>query len=255
VPEESVAGIVLRRKDSGESDRRLTLLTKEFGKIDVVAKGARKPSSRLSGSTEPFSVAVFCLATRAGAGQRRNSFLTQAQPSTGFRGLRADYDRLCLALALIELFAVVLPFEEPNAEAYDLLFASLQSLERHSKPAAALVWAEVALLEISGFSPQFLNCVECGDEGRGGEGALSPEAGGFLCPVHERECSDRFYVRGEVLIALGRISMLAEPPENLKFSDACLHALAPFWRRIADAPLPALESLLNHLHSERLSAG
>ena len=48
-------GIGLRRSDFGESDRLLTVLTPERGKIRLIAKGARKPSSRKSGHVELFS--------------------------------------------------------------------------------------------------------------------------------------------------------------------------------------------------------
>ncbi len=253
MPEESVTGIVLRRKDSGESDRRLTLLTKEHGKIDVVAKGARKAASRLSGSTEPFCTAVFSLATRVGSNQKRNAFLTQSQPLSGFRGLRADYDRLCFGLALVELFAAVLPYEEPSDEVYDLLFIALHALESHPKPEIASVWAQIWLLRLSGFLPQFEMCVVCDAPSRLAEGAVSPAAGGFVCPNHERDYSDRFLTRHEVLIALDRLSSRPAPPENLKFANPCLITLTSFWRHIADTQLPAMDALIKHLHSERLS--
>ena len=120
--ERIVHAIVLRRRDSGESDRRLTVLTEEYGKIDVLAKGARKGGSRLSGVSDPLSAAVMNLAEG-----KRNLFITQAQPLHSFRGLRNDYDRLTGALALVELFAAILPIDEPFPEAYALLAQSLSS--------------------------------------------------------------------------------------------------------------------------------
>jgi DNA repair protein RecO (recombination protein O) len=48
--------LVLRRRDAGESDRALTLLTEERGLVEVVAKGARKVGSRLAGCSEPLAV-------------------------------------------------------------------------------------------------------------------------------------------------------------------------------------------------------
>jgi recombinational DNA repair protein (RecF pathway) len=47
--------IVLRRSDLGEADRLLTLYTPEWGKLRVIAKGVRKPTSRKSGHVELFT--------------------------------------------------------------------------------------------------------------------------------------------------------------------------------------------------------
>src|SRR5688500_15988706 len=101
----TVTAIVLRRKDSGERDRRLTLLTPELGKVDAIAKGARKGASRLAGSSDPLAMARMTLAKG-----KVNLFVTQAQPIHSFRGLRTDFERLSLALALVELYGAVLPW-------------------------------------------------------------------------------------------------------------------------------------------------
>jgi hypothetical protein len=58
---------------------------------------------------------------------------------------------------------------------------------------------------------------------------------------------DRFRVQAEVLVGLDRIGDLETPPANLKLALECLQTLRPFWRHIADTPLPATEALLSHL--------
>jgi hypothetical protein len=47
-----------------------------------------------------------------------------------------------------------------------------------------------------------------------------------------------------VLYGLARMSELGEPPKNLKHVEECLIVLLPFWRQIAEAPLPANESCI-----------
>jgi len=49
------SAIVLSRFDLGEADRVLTLLTPHDGKLKAIAKGVRRPRSRLGGSLEPFA--------------------------------------------------------------------------------------------------------------------------------------------------------------------------------------------------------
>ena len=246
VAESNVEGIVLSRRNSGESDRRITLLTRDFGKIDAVAKGARKAASRLGSSTEPLSIAVFGIA----AGKHAN-FVTQAQPVGRFSGLRSDFDRLSMALALLELVDAVAPVDQPDPEIYDLLEKSLNSLTDHPKPQVVMVWAEVRLLEASGFAPQFGQCVITGAPLSEGEAFLSPMAGGYVSAAHAPKYVDRFLARAEVLYGLDRIGHFADPPPNLKLAKECLQALFPFWRAVADKKLPANEALLNQLRDKQ----
>ncbi len=226
----------------GESDRRLTLLTAELGKIDAIAKGARKGGSRLAGSSDPLSVATLSLALG-----KRNLFITQAQPMSSFRGLRADFERLALALALVELYQAVVPFEEPSEETYRLLVESLHFLEVHPRPVVAAVWAQLQLLQISGVLPQFDRCVASGEPIRDTRPLLSPSAGGLIEQGVAHDYGDRFAARPEVLWGLARMAELDTPPPNLKFAEEALATLLPFWRYFAEKPLPASESCVAEL--------
>ena len=244
--EQIVHAIVLKRKDSGESDRRLTVLTVENGKMDVLAKGARKGGSRLAGISEPLSAAVLNLATG-----RRTAFITQAQPQHSFRGLRTDYDRLSCGLAIAELCGAILPLDEPYPEAYALLAQALHHIEVHPKPIVALVWAQVLLMEMTGFLPQFDRCVVTDQVIVEGEPFISPRAGGYVCDSAAVEFTDRFRTRAEVLYGLARLSTFEAPPKNMKFVAEALADLLPFWRNIADTPLPANDSAVREFrHAE-----
>ncbi|GIK83825.1 MAG: hypothetical protein BroJett025_04470 [Patescibacteria group bacterium] len=62
----SVTGIVLKRVNVGETDRIVNLLTQEFGKIAVVAKGVRKMSSTKRAYLEPGNIVkAFCVETKS----------------------------------------------------------------------------------------------------------------------------------------------------------------------------------------------
>ena len=248
MPELTVQAVVLRRRDAGETDRRLTILTPELGKVDVYAKGARKGASRLAGVSDPLSVGRLALAQG-----KRSRFVTQAQPQTSFPGLRTDFDRLSLGLATVELFAAVLPYEEPDPDAYELLVRSLRAIEAHPKPFAAAVWSQVALLAHAGFLPSFGACVVTGAPLREGEPFLSPRAGGYVSDAASPPFADRFRVRAEVAINLDRLTPMGNPPPNLRFAAETLAALLPFWRHVADASLPALDAVVGGLKAASLA--
>lgn len=248
VPETTVQAVVLRRRDAGETDRRLTILTPELGKVDVYAKGARKAASRLSGVSDPLSVATLALAEG-----KRNRYVTQAQPQTSFPGLRKDFDRLSIALAIVELFAAALPYEEPDRDVFELLLKALRGVEKHPKPLAAAAWAQVALLGHTGFMPSFGRCVITEGVLKEGEPFLSPRAGGYVCDAAAGTHTDRFRVRAEVVLNLDRLAPLENPPPNLKFAEETIGALLPFWRHVADTPLPACEAMVAGLQAARLA--
>lgn len=226
--------MVLRRRDSGESDRRLTILSRECGKLDVVAKGARKGGSRLAGSSEPLVSVTFQVAVG-----KVNRFVTQAQPSTSFPGLRTDYDRLSMGLALAELFEAVLPWEEPDEEACDLLVASLRAVETHAKPLVAYVWAQVALLGHTGFLPSFGACAVTGVPVAEGTPWVSAQAGGYVVAAHAATFHDGFHTRAEVLLGLAKIAEVPEPPGNLKFVEEAVRVLLNIWRYTLERELHA----------------
>ena len=235
---------MLRRRDAGESDRRLTLLTLEEGKIDAVAKGARKSGSRLAGSSEPLMVTELQLAPG-----KKNLFITQAQPHTSFPGLRKDYERLTFALALLEVCDAILPYHEPFPEAYELLASCLESLQSHEKPRVAFVWVQLAFMKLTGFVPQLAECVQTGSEVLEARPFVSPTAGGYVVAERAQFIYDRFQVKAEVLYGLAKTADLETPPPNLKLAEECLIVLFPFWRHIADRPLPGLEACINDLRA------
>ena len=241
-PELTVHAIVLRRRDAGESDRRLTLLTQEAGVMDVVAKGARKSGSRLSGSSEPLSASILQITPG-----KKQSFVTQAQPISSFPGLRADYDRLCFGLALTELAAGVLPHDHPAEDEFRFLVRALHDLEIHEKPVVVLAWAQVRMMEMAGFWPSFEACAVTGVLVREARPFISPHAGGYVVSDRAFEFTDSFQTRAEILYGLNALVELEEPPENFKSVGETLRTLFPFWRAIVDRALPANEAALQLL--------
>src|SRR5512135_2205211 len=90
--------IILRRADLGEADRLLKILTPGYGKLRVVAKGARKPASRKTGHVELFTRSNLLVA-RA----RNLDIVSQAETVESYRPLREDLLRSTYAHYIVEL--------------------------------------------------------------------------------------------------------------------------------------------------------
>lgn len=243
--ENSYDAIVLKRRDQGENDRRVTLLTLERGKIDAVAKGARKGASRLAAATEPLSQIRVTLAKG-----RSTGYMTQVEPRASRPGLRNDFGRLSAALSLTELYAAIVPYEEEEPEPFDLLSASLDAIEIHPRAAVAALYCQARLLELVGMQPSFGTCVVTGKALDEKEPFLSPGAGGYVSYPEAGAFPDRFRSRYEVLVALTRIPTLDAPPANVKLVELCLAALLPFWRHFAESALPATDAFVHQIAAE-----
>jgi DNA repair protein RecO (recombination protein O) len=238
-----VHGLVLKRINYGENDRKITVLSQEEGVVDFLAKGARKPSSRLSGSTEPLSVSIF-----ESAKGRVHRFITQTQPISSFPGIRADYDRLSYALAIAELASAVLPHGKQAEDEFSLMVKTMKMFEVHEKPLVVFVWAQIQLMSAAGNLPAFGECVATGELVKEAKPWLSPHAGGYIRPEHAMEYTDRFQTTAEILICLKALTTRDIPPPHLKFAKECAQTLYPFWREFIGKPIPALETAVLELH-------
>ena len=225
---------MLQRTESGESDRRLTLLTRELGKIGVIARGARKGGSRLAGISEPLVFARMQLAIG-----RHRRFVPQAQPLTSYPKLRSDYDLLTCGLAMAELTDAHVPYEAPVPEVFDALSKGLSALGDAHCPVIPLVWFSARLMATEGLMPDWTVCAVTGSPLSHTPVWVSPSAGGAVDETSAEGLSDRIRVSVEALIGIDRTAQLSEPPPKLKRSHECASILHRFWQGTLDAPLPA----------------
>jgi DNA repair protein RecO (recombination protein O) len=174
-----VSAIVLKRRDMGEADRLLTVLTHERGKLALLAKGVRRPASRKAGHIEPFTVVDLLIA-------RGRSFhiVTQAETIEAHRQLREDLWLSAWAYYVAELVDAFTQDEDPHDLLFDLTRDTLDRLSRAADPALAARYFELHLLGLVGFQPQLFRCVECDELLQPQVNFFSLESGGVFCPKH-----------------------------------------------------------------------
>jgi DNA repair protein RecO (recombination protein O) len=149
--------IVLRRTDFGEADRLVTLLTPNRGKLRVIAKGARKMTSRKAGHIELFAHTQVLLAHA-----RTFDLITQAELLEPHLPLREDVMRGGLAHYLCELADQFAQEEHEDTALFDLMAEGLGLLSTARDPALAVRYCEMRLLDLSGYKPQLYRCALTG---------------------------------------------------------------------------------------------
>ena len=167
---------MLRARPLGEADRVYTLLTRERGKVDAVAKGARRPRSAIGGRLEP--LAEVRVALHKG---RSLDVITEA------RTIRSDWSGLVRpdAFATASLFAETIDlFCEPDLalpEIYALLAGAVAAVAASEHPSALVPRFQLRLLHALGLAPADDACVRCGGSFDRHGAWLDLEAGGLGC--------------------------------------------------------------------------
>jgi DNA repair protein RecO (recombination protein O) len=170
-------GFILRRKDFGEADRILVLFSRKLGRISCIAKGSRKPSSKISGHIELFTRSSFLISRG-----RNLHIITQAENIECYDDLRKSLSGIGRGSYVVELVDAFTYEEGSNLKLYDLLLATLESLNQGDNPSIVIHYYELHLLDLVGFRPELFNCVECGGIIIDQNQFLSGELGGVICP-------------------------------------------------------------------------
>ena len=170
-------GVILRRIDYGEADRILTVLTRDHGKIGVIARGVRKSGSRLAAHTDLFARSRMQLAR----GRGELDVLVQAE-TIGSTAPLADARRAACASVCAELTDRVLESNHPDQETFDLVVEALHDCTDNERdPRGALVWLTRRMIERLGYAPQLYECASCGTRLAEASAWFSATAGGLLC--------------------------------------------------------------------------
>lgn len=118
-------GVILSRKNYGEADRILTIFTKTYGKIRVIAKGVRRTTSRKKGSVELFNHIRFFAAVG-----RKMDVVTEVETKEAFLGWRKDLTRVAVAYHLAEVVEKLTPDHQEHKEVFALLTSALDKLSK-----------------------------------------------------------------------------------------------------------------------------
>lgn len=169
----TLEGIVLRRRSLGEADRLVTLFTRDRGKMTVVARGARRPRSRLGGRLEP-PARIRALVAEG----RTLDVLAQVDVLDAYPALRGDLERVAATALVLELVDRALADRQPHPDVYRLLLEALALLV-HGGGDLACTWFLARLLVLTGHRPAVGRCAVCGARTRGPV-AWSAALGGSL---------------------------------------------------------------------------
>lgn len=176
--QEKTEGLVLRSTDFSETSRIVTLLTPDRGRVAVMAKGARRKGSALTGVLDTFNRIEIVYYWKSG---REVQTLAEATLLDGQTKLKADFERGAWAAFPLELAGRIAHDNEPSEVLYETLVSGLQALgQDDAQPARAqALWLALRLMTVAGFAPEMDCCHACGNSL--GKSAGFAWEGGAVC--------------------------------------------------------------------------
>jgi DNA repair protein RecO (recombination protein O) len=166
----------------GEADRVLHLYTAERGRVNAIAKGVRKTTSRFGGRLEPLTRAALML--HEGRGELHT--VSGADIVASHAAVRERPYALGVALIGAEAVLKLHPEPDPQPRVFEGLVRFLGVLDAAEPPAAGdpaadalAVGFQLKLLMLAGYLPHLTSCASCGSEGP--LVGFSAPAGGAVC--------------------------------------------------------------------------
>lgn len=143
--------IILKRVNTGEMDRVVTLYTRDFGKIAVIAKGSRKLSSSRLGSLEPGNhIDAYLINTK------QMPILTQVRILQEYQRVKETLLGLKRMLQVLEIVDC-LTVEEAQPELFDQLSDILMTLNNSPQQYSSVRTRLISMVEELGYSTHDLN--------------------------------------------------------------------------------------------------
>ena len=155
----SATAFVLGTYPLRETDRIVSLLTREFGKKRGVARGARRPRSAFGGTLEPMTEADVVYYEKEGS---ELVSMRSVDPIRASFSLSTDLERALLLPAMAESLETFVSESDPAEPFYRLARHAMDALFAGAAPALVAAYFDVWILKLSGLFPSMRECARCG---------------------------------------------------------------------------------------------
>ena len=190
---EKVEGIVINEKAYGETSKIINVITKEYGIIGIIAKGARTLKSEFRVSTAKLSYAYFNIIYKEG----KLSTLVSADIINPFKNIIKDINKISYAVYILELSEQVV--KQTNQNIFDLMLSGLIKINEGYDPLIIMNIIELKYLDYLGVMPVLDRCSVCGSTNN--IVTLSIDKGGYVC----KNCHSTEKIISEKAIKLIRL--------------------------------------------------
>lgn len=157
---EKADAIILSSKKYRETSKILTLYTKEFGRLNMVAKGSRAKNNKFGGSLETLSHVSVVFYSYP---QRDYQYITQSSINNYYKHIHDDINKTMTAMSISEIVYNTMHPNDPNHAIFNLLIDTFNALEAEKNDFLKyLVYFQIHYAHLLGYMPDFSSCNLCG---------------------------------------------------------------------------------------------
>ena len=171
-----VDAVVMKHRPIGEADRLITFYTNTTGKVNAVARSARKPGSKFGGSLDLLNHVRVSLARG-----RSLDHVSESDVINSHREIKKNLDRMAQAIYVMELVDTFGEDRSANRDLFDSTVSILNEYDTGINLALETLKFEMKLLKSTGFVPEFLVCVKCRSDLPPESHLFDSNSGGVLC--------------------------------------------------------------------------
>ena len=180
--------INLKSYNLSESDKIIVMYSKDKGLIRGVAKGVKKPKSRLGARMD------LLVANTVMLHQGKNmATICQAEALNTFNKTRTDLDKIFYSMYVTEVVHNFGLEDDPGSvEIYNLLYKVLEAISVATDKTnimLSVIKFQLKMMMISGFSIEFDPCLCCHNKIGDNTMFLVPDMGGIVCS----QCANKVY--------------------------------------------------------------
>lgn len=192
--------ITLRRNDYQDSSQIVTFYTRDYGKIQALAKGLKRSVKGIGGGIDLLTYNQIVFLQR---GRSTLNILTEWALRDNFRLLRENPRKYYSALYVLELVKEFTEENDKNVPFFDLFKNTLYEIANRRDPAINTIAFEVQMLTLLGYLPEMKSCVCCRSKVNATRfSPFSATEGGLLCS----DCGKK--IREKVIISGGAIAAI-----------------------------------------------
>lgn len=255
-PEERSPAIVLRTRPHSESDKIVTFLSRDWGKLTGIAKGAKRSRRRFVNVLEPFTHIQLRFRPGRSDGPNDLAFILGCELVQAFRRPSMDLERFALASYVVEMVDLMVAGREAGPEMYDLVLQHLTTLEGQVdvSPLFPSLFA-LQLLQHVGYAPDLTTCQQCGKPltGTSSGVSFSPQLSGLLCANCRGHAGAMLYLCTETLQVLQHYQSKTTLPPDI--SVRANREIQAFVTRLLTQHLPRPLKSLVFLEQARMPMG
>ena len=172
----STQAIILDRQNFRENDLRVVVYTKDKGKLELVAKGAKKSTSKVAAHIEPLNLINVMIVKG-----KQFDYIGSATSKNCFANVKNNLDKISIAGENLRILNKFIKTDYADVKIFYLLKNFLLTLNKEADINILSATFKLKLISLLGYKPELHNCVHCNKKTKLNDNKFSLDMDGLIC--------------------------------------------------------------------------